>query len=362
MALSTGQITDTFQNTLKRAPTGAELAKYSAMGDLEGPAGQQSLASMIAGSGGGSSGGTGFDPAASYQSAYQTAKSLVPALDTSSLDEASANITAAAQAKSASLLATIPDVQNIYTDMAKQLAATFQSDTETAQKNKSVAVSSSQASQAAEGIDTTTGFGAALNRSIAADQDKIIANISTQYGISSEQLANEEAKDIDTLKTEAADAILSGATDVANITYQIIGLKQKQQDLISTAASDILAADTTAEKNALTAQYQAAILDDRQQTINLEATRLGLQYPGGGGKINIATLTTYGMNTLGLSQSDATAIINNGVNNGESQQEIQQDLMDYAGQQTSAAASAKTSTSSGNNILGNLWGWVTSHL
>lgn len=64
MALSTGQITDVFQQVLHRNPTGAELAKYGGRGDLEGAPGQQALRGEV-------STANGLDPSASVNATIE---------------------------------------------------------------------------------------------------------------------------------------------------------------------------------------------------------------------------------------------------------------------------------------------------
>lgn len=287
MALSAGQVTDTFRSTLGRDPTASELSKYSAMGNLEGSPGQSSLASMLGGGGGQSSGGgSGVATPTSgttidYGSAYAAASSQIPQVDTTPLSQAASAILTSSENQAKSIEASIPTVQNIYTDLAKQLLSQFQTDKSTQEQTKTKQIASETTAAAASGIDTTTGYEAALTRGIAADQDKIIQSISDKYGVASDKLIQEESKSVSDLVVEAQKARADGNTQYADLTTKIITLKQNQESLVAQAANDILNASSKEEKLAYQNQYQSALLDFKQQTLNLEATRLGYQYPGG---------------------------------------------------------------------------------
>ncbi len=278
--LSTGQINDAFTQALGRQPTGQELQKYGSMGNLEGSGGQQTLVSMLKGGGSSSSTAASDVSGVNYAGAYQTASAQIPQIDTSSLQSVADSIMSSAKLKSQNILSSVPTVQNIYSDLAKQLLSKFQTDTATAQENKTKAVGSETAAAAASGIDTTTGYEAALVRGISSDQDKIIKQISDQYGVDADKLTQEESKDVSTLVQEANDALTKGEEDQANIIGKIIDLKLQQSQLVATAANNILSAQSKEAALAAKNDYQSALLDFKQQTINLEAQRLMMS--GGG--------------------------------------------------------------------------------
>src|ERR1035437_9532625 len=114
MALSTGQVNDAYQTALKRAPTSAELATYTGDQSMDGSGGQQTLITKLGG--GGSSSSSSSVSGIDYGAAYQQASSQIPGVDTSGLQQTATDLTTAAKAKSDAITASIPTVQNIYTD------------------------------------------------------------------------------------------------------------------------------------------------------------------------------------------------------------------------------------------------------
>ena len=216
-----------------------------------------------------------------YSSAYATAAAEVGTIDTSSLSTVAQDILTSSQQESANITASIPTVQNIYSDLASTLLSQFNTDKGTAIENKTKALAGESTSMAASGIDTTTGFGSATLRGIASDQDKTIQSISDKYAVNADQLTQEEAKSVSDLVIEAQQATEKGETDSATLIGQIITLKQNQDTLVATAANDILNADTKEDKLALQNQYQSQLDDFKEQTLTLEAQRLSLEYPGG---------------------------------------------------------------------------------
>ncbi len=238
-----------------------------------------------------SGGSSGSAPSVDPNAAFSSAKSLVGDVDTSSLSSAATAIQSDAAAKSQALKDAIPATQNIYSTLAKQLLDTFTTDKGTLEEGKTKDVAKQQTGAAASGLSTTQGFEAALTASIKKDYDTKIQTATDRYGVQATQLTAEEAKDIATLTSDAADALLAGDTAVANINAQIIDIKQKQTELISTAATAIMNAQNKNEADYYKSMYQSELLDMKQQSIDLAATKL--QYTmskgSGGGGVDITS-------------------------------------------------------------------------
>lgn len=210
-----------------------------------------------------------------WAAAYKAAQSLVPTVDTSSLEGAAQNIQAGAQTIAESYKAQVPTVQNIYSNLAQQLTESQKTDTASIQKKGTQAAATQDVSAAASGFSTTSGYEAAVKASMQQDVQNALDKTSKQYGLQQDALIQEEAKDIETLTTEAAQALSQGNKDFATLTYQIISLKQQNETLLTNAASAIVTAQTEQEKMSIDAQYKEASLELQSKTLDLEAKKLG---------------------------------------------------------------------------------------
>lgn len=180
----------------------------------------------------------------------------------------------------------IPTVQNIYSDLAKNLASQYGQQTDKLNAEKQADVGQAKAAAAKGGFDTTQGYQAAMIGNIQKGYDKQIQSVLDQYGVQSDQLMQEASKSISDLVAEAQQAIMQGDTTAADITTKIVGFKLQEQQMITDAANNIMSANTNAEKAYWAQTYQSAILDIRQQSLDLQAQKVGYYVPGssfGGG-------------------------------------------------------------------------------
>jgi len=300
---------------------------------------------------------------------------------TQDYQEAAANIAPAADAaiapltafpgliqSDASKIATtyegeIPTVTNIYTDLAKNLALTYGQQTDTLTTEKTAAVGTQKAAAAKGGLDTTQGYQAAITQGIQKSYDTQIQSVLDQYGVQSDQLMQEASKSISDLVAEAQTAIMQGDTSAAQITGQIASLKLQEQQMITTAASSIQSADTTAEKAYWQQTYQSAILDIRQQTLDLQAQKVA-KSESAGPKLNNSTLTSYGT-AQGLSSDDIQGAIDYGTQNGYTQNMIEQMMLTAANANAKKSAAATTTKSGGGvlqtigNDVSSAYSWLT---
>jgi hypothetical protein len=262
----------------------------------------------------------------------------------------------------------IPIVTNIYSDLAKNLQIKYGEQIDSERSQQQQAVGNQKAAAAKSGFDSTQGYQAAIVGNIEKSYNTQIQSTLDQYGVQSDQLMQEASKGISDLVAEAQQAIMQGDTTAADITTKIVGFKMQEQQMITDAANNILSAQTQDQKAYWQQTYQSAILDIRQQTLDLSAQKL--QYTeskgsGGGGKIDVSKLTSYG-STVGLSQQDIQNAIDYGTQNGLSQNQIQRIMLDASNKSSSAASSNSNNQTSGGGIMNTIgndisaaWKWLT---
>ena len=210
-----------------------------------------------------------------WSSAYKTAQELVTPLDTGGLTTQANNILASAQATAEGYKAAIPTVQNIYKSLNDQLETNKATDVAQVQKTGTQTVSGAAASAAASGFETTSGYEASLMASIKQDTQNQVNKVTNQYNLQEGTLAQEESKDINTLTTEANQALQKGNTDVANLNFQIISLKNQRDTLVTKTAEAIVNATTTAEQNAIENYFKQQSLDLQNKQLQIEAAKVG---------------------------------------------------------------------------------------
>jgi hypothetical protein len=220
---------------------------------------------------------TTVDPTAAFNQAQGT----VGNADTSSLSTAAGSIQNDAKAKSDALTAEIAPTKNIYSTLASQLKASFDAGQAATTKQQTQAVGAAAQNAAASGFDTSSGFEAAISASISADYAAKLQTAANNYGVQVTQLGAQESKDISTLTSEAADALLTGDTATANINAQMINIKQQQSALITTAATAIMNAENKNDADYYKSLYQGELLDLKQQSIDLAANKLAGAGTGG---------------------------------------------------------------------------------
>jgi len=206
----------------------------------------------------------------------------------------------------------IPTVQNIYTQLAAELAKTFETETATKTQEKSEGLAAQAQEAAAGGFDTSTGFEAAQKRITETKYDTVIASVADSYRINADKLAAEETKDIQSLLSEAAQALQSGNETVANINLNIAKLKQDQQTLITQASTAIMSANNAAEQNKIQSEYNTASLKLKQEELDLTAQKLAQDARtsdqkqvviGDDGKIHIVNLTQNSETPLDITKT-----------------------------------------------------------
>ena len=198
----------------------------------------------------------------------QTAPEVDKLTDTGSKLEA--NATASKDA----ILGLKPDVENIYAQLAAQLQQTYEQDRQAKEVEKKNAIGAQKVEASKSGFEPTSGFEAALIGSIEKAKNADIATLSTKFNIDSKALAAEEQKDIKQLTIDALAAERSGLTGSAQITGQIIQIKQAQQSLVQQAANTIMTAQTAEEAQYFSNLYQDATLGLKKQELALTAQKM----------------------------------------------------------------------------------------
>ena len=178
------------------------------------------------------------------------------------LQSGEAAVTQGAKDTAAAYTAEVPTINNIYSDLASTLLTQFQT-------NTAVTSGSMKTAAAASGIDTTTGFEAASERQAV----KVVAD---QYNVNADELVQENSKDVQTVQAEAAAALQSGNTELANINSEIATVQMDGAKMTTDAASAILSADTTEEAQYYTNLYNNAQIDIQKQTLALDAQKLAI--------------------------------------------------------------------------------------
>lgn len=234
------------------------------------------------------------DQARKYQDIY---KSLEPTFKTDVNVDTGA-IEQGAQQKAEAVRGLAPVVQNIYANLAEQLKMSAEEEQEEVQDTKTRELSKQAESAAISGFETTGGFEAAIARSITKDQDRIMSRVTQKWNLKKEQLAQEEIKDVKQLEIEAADAILQGRKDVAELNIRIATIKQQGQQLLQSATNAVMNSTNEQEK-----QYWARYYQDKQNALEerkfeLEAKKVS-QAGSGTDMTGLISLLGLGRGTSG---------------------------------------------------------------
>lgn len=171
-------------------------------------------------------------------------------------------------------LSTIEDTNNIYAALAKQLEAAAAREQTTLETEKKQKIGTQKQAAAVGGFDTTSGFEAAQLNVTEQKANTMIAEAADRWQINREKLAAEQKKDIKTIQAEAAEALFSGNQAQLQTLVQIAGLKEKQQSLITQAATAVMNAQTEKEKLAVDTWYKTEALKLQKAELDLNAQKL----------------------------------------------------------------------------------------
>lgn len=192
----------------------------------------------------------------------------------SNLSKTAKDVMSSAKASAESYKAQIPTVQNIYSQLAQELGKTFERERATQEQQKTEALSAQQEEAARMGFETNTGFEAAQKQVTTKKYDDLLTDVADRFRINRDKLASEETKSIQELLTEANNAMMSGNKVVADINMNLAGLRQNQQKLLTDATTSIMNANTQAEANRISEEYNKASLALKSRELDLEAAKL----------------------------------------------------------------------------------------
>lgn len=195
---------------------------------------------------------------------------------TKTLSDTASAIEKQAAATAEAKRATVPVVQNIYSQLAETMKKMSEQEQAITEKEKVKELGAQKAAAAAGGFETTSGFEAAQARSLSEDYNTKIGQIADKWGLQLKTLANEEKKTVLDIEAEAQAAITQGLESKASILMNIAALKKDEQTLLQSATEAIMKADSEAEARAQEQAYNAQILKLKERELDLTAQKIQL--------------------------------------------------------------------------------------
>jgi hypothetical protein len=191
------------------------------------------------------------------------------------------DIKSAAKDTSEAIKGQIPAVQNIYAKLAEELKMQLEKETASLEQTKTADVARQDDEAARSGFETGTGYEASMRRNLTAKYDTVIDAKADEWQVNREKLASEEIKDIKQLEAEAARALMDGNIAYADITSNIIQLKNQESEIISSAASNLMNTADTREKNYYDRLYNDALLELKERELDLQAQKINIDASAG---------------------------------------------------------------------------------
>lgn len=192
------------------------------------------------------------------------------------LESTASSIEKQAAATAEAKRATIPVVQNIYSQLAETMQKMSQQEQAITEKEKTKTLGTQAAAAAAGGFETTSGFEAAQARSVSENYNTKIGQIADKWGLQLKTLASEEQKSIMDIEAEAEAAVTQGLESKASILMSIASLKKDEQTLLQSAAEAIMKADSEAEARAQEKSYNDQLLKLKERELDLTAQKIQL--------------------------------------------------------------------------------------